>query len=255
MNAMPTHTLVYTPMCCPLRCWAWQDWLGQPSVAPAQGQAGPGACGTCPGKYPWKQCCCSHPVPLPSASPSALPCCQMLAWLQVCSDPFFHVWAAAHSWWRPLRGQEAALPTDIWCSPARELWHVEFRAATHCCWRKTSKKPNPKPPQQWDKEVQQRDVETCNQKEAEDRNCQLMRSLWTFWEGRSHMAACQYSIRPPGARFHLMAFKKFMTCSIKNVFSALNVLYYTNGQYQLYLCWERCGLFSIQANLHLSQQQ
>lgn len=49
--------------------------------------------------------------------------------------------------------------------------------------------------------------------------------------------------------------KKFMTCSIKNVFSALNVLYHTNGQYQLDLCWERCGLSSVQANLHLSQCQ
>lgn len=54
-------------------------------------------------------------------------------------------------------------------------------------------------------------------------------------------------------KFHLVACKKFMTCSIKNVFSALNVLYHANGQYQLDLCWERCRLFSIQANLHLSQ--
>lgn len=40
----------------------------------------------------------------------------------------------------------------------------------------------PRPPQQWDREVQQRDVQTGKQEETEDRSCGLTRSLWTFWE-------------------------------------------------------------------------
>lgn len=94
-----------------------------------------------------------------------------------------------------------------------------------------------------------------NRKDAEDRSCQLTRSSWTFWESRSHVAVCQYCIRPPGAKLHLVACKKLMTCTIKNVFSTWSVLYRTNGQYQLDLCWERCGLFSILADLHLLQWQ
>lgn len=148
---------------------------------------------------------------------------------------------------RPPRGQEAALPTDMevhqpgncdmWSSSSNTLLQENITASRSPTQTVPSNETRKCSKGMWGHVIKKKlKVEAVGSQEA---------------YGHFGKAGPHGCIRPPGARFHLVACKKFMTCSIKNVFSALNMLHRTNGQYQLDLCWERCGLFSIQANLHL----